>query len=376
MRVDKIKNINYNTIEIFIEMIINLRESFMKKRNLIILVLIVAIVSCAVLSACNKDDSEEIVLTQEQKAFYSSWMSNIKDDTPINKIAILGSHDSGTSTSTLPNNTSKTQDLTIGEQMGFGCRYFDIRVSKNNKDDDNLTLFHGPDASGEKFADVVNDILQFIQANPSEFLVLDFQKFNNDSQQAVIKKLQSSGLVDIAIANTGDQSDREFIAGLKLADVRGKAVIVWGSDEANGNTYPYLFRRNGDACTLDHAVLDSYYSSSDNRKSSAKFIKETIPKYFNHILEKGDVLTVLQAQLTHPLLGNLKTLEMGHNLAMSAYIRTIKDNQDYLTAVNIIMRDYIGSDLEKSNSVLNLNLAKGYVKADAAKSFEEFTAEK
>lgn len=349
----------------------------MKKRFKFVLVFAIIVMICAAaLSACDDGDGVKEILTEEKKEFYLNWMSYIDDAAPINRIAILGSHDSGTSTSTLPNNTSKTQDLNISEQMEYGCRYFDIRVSKNNNNDDNLTLFHGPDATGEKFSDVLDGVLKFLQTYQSEFLILDFQKFDNDSQQAVIKKIQSSGLKDMAIANTTDKTDREFISGLKLADVRGKAVIIWGSDEANGGTYPYLFRRNGDACTLDHAVLDSYYSSSDNRKSSAKFIKETIPKYFAHILEKDDVLTVLQAQLTHPLLGNLKDLEMGHNEAMSAYIRTIKDNEEYLRAVNIIMRDYIGSDVEKSDSVLNLNVAKGYVKEESLTAFDAFTKKK
>lgn len=341
------------------------------KKNLMIILCIISLISlCGILVACNNTPPTE--LNAEQKAFYSSWMSNIKDETPINKIAILGSHDSGISTSThVFKAMTKTQDLTIGEQLEYGCRYFDIRVSKNKKGD--LTIFHSLDKTGESFSDITNNILQFINANKSEFLILDFQHFDGGSQQAVIDKINSSGLIDYAISNNTEQADIDFITNLTLGDMRGKVVIIWGSNEANGNTYPYLFRRNNDSCSLTNAVLDSLYNGNDNSKPSDKFIAETIPKYFAHILQKTKGLTVLQAQLTSPSHGNLKNLEEGHNKAMSEYIRSIEQNQQYLQAVGIIMRDFLGSDIEKTNSILHLNIAKNIVKEDSIKNFEKFT---
>ncbi len=55
----------------------------MKKKSFT-LVLLVVILLCVVLSACNKDGSKPVVLTEEQKEFYTNWMEAIKDDTPIN----------------------------------------------------------------------------------------------------------------------------------------------------------------------------------------------------------------------------------------------------------------------------------------------------
>ena len=350
----------------------------MKKKSFT-LVLLVVILLCVVLSACNKDGSKPVVLKEDQKEFYTNWMEAIKDDTPINKIAMLGSHDSAMSTTdSAIKNMTKTQDITIAQQLEFGCRYFDIRISKNNNDNDNLTGFHSSmDTNGEKFADTIDGILTFIKAHTSEFLVLDFQHFNNNSQQAVIDKLQSCGILQYAVVNDTDMSDIDFVTGLKLGDVRGKVIIIWGSNEANGDMYPYLFRRNNDACTISGAVLDSMYSKKDNTKSSSKFIAETIPKYFDHILKKEGGLTVLQGQLTSSsLMGNLKNLESGNNKAMSECVRGIEQNGAQLAAVNIIMRDFIGSDFEKSNSVLHINVAKGYVKDSSLESFNNFTAVK
>lgn len=342
------------------------------RKKCIIFLAILAIMLCFVLTACN--NTPPVGLTSEQEEFYTTWQSNIKDDTLIKNVATIGSHDSGISVTTSAfKGMTKTQDLTIGEQLKYGCRYFDIRVNKKNNGE--LTIFHSIDTSGEKFLDIANDLIQFIKSHTQEYLVLDFQHFNNDSQLSVIDAINSTGLVDYAIKNNSGQSDLDFTDSLRVADMRGKVIIIWGSNEANGNTYPYLFRRNNDSCSIEGAVLDSLYNGDDNSKPSEKFISETIPKYFEHILNKEKGLTVLQAQLTAPSLGNLKNLEDGHNANMSKFIRSIEQSSERLNKVNIIMRDFIGSDLEKSNSILHLNLEKNIVKEDCFDKFEKMTKE-
>ncbi len=322
------------------------------------------------LVACSKPAPLE--LSEEQAVFYNSWLQNIKDDTPINKISILGSHDSGTSqmTSVIKQMTA-TQSLTIGEQLKYGCRYFDIRVNK--KKNGELNIFHDIDTSGVNFFEIANDIVNFIKTNTSEFLVLDFQHFKNNSQKDVIEALKTTGIANYAIQNNSQAEDIDFVSSLTLSDMRGKVIIVWGSNEAYSEDYPFLFRRNNDSCTIDKAVLDSLYISSDNKKASDKFISETLPKYMEHIVQKEKGLTVLQGQLTSPSIGNLKKLEDGHNQSMSGYVREIENNQTNLQKINIIMRDFVGSDLEKSNSVLHINIAKSIVKDSAIANFEKLT---
>lgn len=324
------------------------------------------------LIACNDVEDDSVELSDAQKQFYSTWLSNIEDPTPIKSIALLGSHDSGTSEmSSVVKAMSMTQSLTIGEQLLYGTRYFDIRVNK--KSDGSLNIFHGVDTSGGNFLPIINDIVDFIAANPSEFLVLDFQHFNNGSQSSVIDVIESSELIDLAVKNEGELTDMDYIDSLTLEDVRGKVIITWGSNEANGDEYSYLFRRNNDSCSLPNASLDSMYFGEENSKPSKTYIEESIPKYMAHIVAKNKALTVLQGQLTSPNLGNLKNLENGHNKAMSEYVRSIADNKTYLDSVNIIMRDFIGSDIEKTNSVLYLNLKKNNVKSEATAEFEKFT---
>ena len=62
-----------------------------------------------------------------------NWMSMVKDDTPINRMSIPGTHD--TLTYYLPYAVlpayamAKTQKLDIYQQMEAGCRFFDIRIN-------------------------------------------------------------------------------------------------------------------------------------------------------------------------------------------------------------------------------------------------------
>lgn len=57
----------------------------------------------------------------------NNWMSGIKDDTAISDISMPGTHDSGTQNVDLPI-WSKTQNLSISEQLNIGVRYFDLRL--------------------------------------------------------------------------------------------------------------------------------------------------------------------------------------------------------------------------------------------------------
>ncbi|MDO4364395.1 MAG: phosphatidylinositol diacylglycerol-lyase, partial [Clostridia bacterium] len=57
----------------------------------------------------------------------NNWMSGIKDDTAISDISMPGTHDSGTQNVDLPI-WSKTQSLSISEQLNIGVRYFDLRL--------------------------------------------------------------------------------------------------------------------------------------------------------------------------------------------------------------------------------------------------------
>ena len=283
----------------------------------------------------------------------SSWMAKVSDDAALNRIAIPGSHDSGTAGITY---LGETQTYSIKEQLESGARYFDIRV---HKDRDKLKIFHSI-FDGVDFDSVLDDIADFITAHPSEVLLLDFQHFKGDSQNDVYalldKKLHSEGL---CVENTREVGAVQFIRELKLGDVRGKCIIFWG--DRDNCTSNWLFPRNDDECTFDNMCLDSYYIGSYHKSDSDTLIKQAYPVYFAQLdknLENGsDAIFVLQAQLTDgKLIFGPWSREKKNDPIISEYIRGLAAS-DKLEYINIIMRDFITP--EKCADIIALNSVKG-----------------
>ena len=327
----------------------------MKKTLIVSIVLVVAVLSLA-LTACSNGDMPKV----DTLAGLENWMDSIENDTPLRRIAIPGSHDSGTVGMM---SLAETQGASIKEQLLYGVRYFDIRVNgKGGK------IFHGP-VNGVPFAPIADDLRDFIKAHPSETLILDFQHFKNGGEKFVYDTIKSNGLLDMAVTKSDkNMSDIDFINSLTLSDVRGKVLVFFGNSIAND--YDTVFLRNNDDCTRDGASLDSLYLGDEHKKGSEHFITSALPKYMAHIKDKNSGLLVLQGQLTAPnLMTSPLSLEVNHSDNMNKYTRAIKDNADDLKAVNIIMRDFVEQDNEKVLSILSLNIAKGCVKESALDAY-------
>lgn len=285
----------------------------------------------------------------------SSWMRAIDDAAPLNRIAIPGSHDAGTAGICW---LGATQTYSIGQQLESGARYFDIRVHKSGE---SLTIYHSM-FDGVDFHEVLSDIGEFITANPSEALILDFQHFKGDSQESVRKLLEEQLLdKDLIVINDTDLSDLQFIHQLKLGDVRGKCLVFFGDgyDCSPG----WIFSRNNDECTLGNLCLDSYYIGAIHKSAPDKLISEGHPVYLGRQRERiaagEDGLFVLQCQLTDGMLIlGPWTRERAQDKSMSAYIEGL-GNSASIDILNIVMRDFVTP--EKCRQIINLNKEKGYL---------------
>ncbi|MDY4592453.1 MAG: hypothetical protein SO434_03530 [Eubacteriales bacterium] len=279
--------------------------------------------------------------------FYCNWMSHIPDDVLIKNLVIPGSHDSGTVT--MPS-IGCTQNRHIQDQVKAGIRYFDIRVAKQG---DDLVIFHSI-LRGVRFEPIAQGLYDFIVANPSEFLILDFQYFEN-SQQMIHDTLQRIGLADLAVVNDTDLPDYDFVDGLTVGDMRGKVLIVWGAD----SNVDYAFRRNNNLCTVKNCVLTSPFYILLHGMQSQDVIDNILPLYYKRYKEWNKGLFVLQCQITFG--PNLYQREASHKDNMTAYVNSIASDPEKLKYINIVMREYADDYMEKINSILRLNIAKGFV---------------
>lgn len=120
-------------------------------------------------------------LTLYSSAHLSSWMSKLKDETPLAALSIPGTHNSPTCHRALP--SVRCQATSPPEQLENGVRFFDIRVQPENPQDpskDGLILVHSVfpiSLTGPKYLrGLIDEVFTFLDRNPSETVVVSIKR--------------------------------------------------------------------------------------------------------------------------------------------------------------------------------------------------------
>ncbi|MEW9502567.1 phosphatidylinositol-specific phospholipase C domain-containing protein, partial [Jeotgalibacillus marinus] len=181
----------------------------------------------------------------------------------LNEVLLPGTHDSGSSTITHRSKTSpdapsnlynilesplgliareitadfgKTQHLSVEQQLDAGIRYFDLRVGPHTQEDeDKGTLKTMHQLYGEELETILNNVKSFIDQNPKEIIILDFQHFHEmtpDKYDYLVNEIKtifsSSGRTD------GDQLiSQDELKNDTLENLWGKnknVVVLFGKD--------------------------------------------------------------------------------------------------------------------------------------------------
>ena len=296
----------------------------------------------------------------------SYWQSSIKDETLLKSIAIPGAHDAGTNGMAW---FSKTQSRNIADQLACGTRYLDLRVKAK---DGEARIFHGP-AMSLYLKDILRELREFLTANPTETVILDFQHFGGDDAKALTLQLLDELLSDLTVVNSSGKSDLEFIDALTIGKVRGKCIVFWGATDGT-TASDKVFLRNDDKGTREGSCLQSYYTSGWNSHyTSAKYIKKALPAYIDMYKACDKGLFVLQGQLTDgALVMGPRYREGCHEKNMNEYLLAFADNEN-IDVINIVIRDFISP--AKNSYTLRLNLAKGIVKDECIADYSDMIAE-
>jgi len=125
-----------------------------------------------------------------------SWMSRIGPGHYISELSIPGTHDSVTYVTSSINIYTKCQTLSLSEQLNVGIRYLDIRLKI---DDDKLVYAHGPFTYDETFDLALKDAFDFLQFNPSEFVIMSV-KNEADEESPEFQDLVERYFADPCIA--------------------------------------------------------------------------------------------------------------------------------------------------------------------------------
>ncbi|KAJ5899071.1 hypothetical protein N7495_003815 [Penicillium taxi] len=174
----------------------------------------------------------ESYLTIFSSAHLNSWMGELRDDTLLSALSIPGTHNSPTCHIAAP--SVRCQAVSPREQLKNGVRFFDIRVQPVYPDDaakDEMALVHSVfsvSLSGSKyFRDLVHDIQEFLDQNPSETLIMSVKR--EGTGNATDEQL--SRILAQHYAN-----DRWWVRPKipTLGEARGKVVLIrrFGLNEA------------------------------------------------------------------------------------------------------------------------------------------------
>lgn len=171
----------------------------------------------------------------------SNWLSNINDNVLLSQLSIPGTHNSAAAYISFP--SVQCQGATVVEQLNHGVRFLDLRVARTFfglcGGPEDLQIIHGNFPVKLPFplklTDVLHDVYQFLQENPSETVIVSIKQEGSDQwQDDEFPNLIWNKYVS-------PYQDRWYLKGdiPKLGDTRGKAFLFrrFGvkSDELRNN---------------------------------------------------------------------------------------------------------------------------------------------
>ena len=248
----------------------------------------------------------------------NNWMSGIKDDTAISDISMPGTHDSGTQNVDLPI-WSKTQNLSISEQLNIGVRYFDLRLEHVQDVYYNAQIVHGSsncwNGKGGHLTlyEVLEDMYAFLDQNPSETVIVSVKQDYGNDINALANDVNT--LIDL-------KSNYWFTGSYtpSLGSVRGKCVLTtritevgrginlnWGDQGSDGGAVDFGWMK----------IQDRYKMGTSSKWSNAAkpMLDEKKPNgvwYVNFLSTTGGGIAGVESNASS-MNSYFKTYEMMNN---------------------------------------------------------------
>ncbi|MCL7496535.1 phosphatidylinositol-specific phospholipase C [Streptomyces sp. MCA2] len=161
------------------------------------------------------------------------WMSALDDATPVQRLTIPGTHDSG---ARIGGPWVACQNTSVDAQLTSGVRFLDVRCRAI---DNVFAIHHGAFYQELMFGDVLNACRAFLQAHPSETVLMRVKQEYSEVGAEEFRRI-----FDLYLDDKGYRSLFRLDAGLPtLGQARGRVVLLADSDGLGGVRYadPQLF---------------------------------------------------------------------------------------------------------------------------------------
>ena len=201
------------------------------------------------------------VLSQKAKSPRSSWMKDVSDDTAIEDLDIVGSHES-LALYGIGDLAGQCQSLPIGEQLELGVRLFDIRLKVSGA---SLHAYHGFVDERQKFHETISTLHSFLANHPSEALFISIKTEDSEGENAA----RFDKLVEQQIDPTRWYLDATMPS--TLGQVRGKMVLLSRYANASHGVDWHNGWRDNKSFSLGESfyVQDQYALDSIEKKKEA-----------------------------------------------------------------------------------------------------------
>ncbi|MET7800214.1 phosphatidylinositol-specific phospholipase C [Streptomyces decoyicus] len=161
------------------------------------------------------------------------WMSGLGDATPVQRLTIPGTHDSGARKG---GPWVACQNTSVDAQLTSGVRFLDVRCRAI---DNVFAIHHGAFYQELMFGDVLNACRAFLRAHPSETVLMRVKQEYSEVSAEEFRRI-----FGIYLDDKGYRSLFRLDAGLPtLGQARGRVVLLADSDGLGGVRYadPQLF---------------------------------------------------------------------------------------------------------------------------------------
>ncbi|MFI8289585.1 phosphatidylinositol-specific phospholipase C domain-containing protein [Streptomyces sp. ms191] len=167
------------------------------------------------------------------------WMAGHGDPTPLQKLTIPGTHDSG---ARYGGPWVACQNTTIADQLNSGIRFLDVRCRVTGG---SFAIHHAAYYQNLMFGDVLVACRDFLAAHPSETVLMRVKQEYSEDSDATFR-----AVFDDYLDNRGWRSLFRIGAGLPtLGEARGRVVLLADNGGLPGVRY-------GDGALFD--IQDDY----------------------------------------------------------------------------------------------------------------------
>ena len=271
-----------------------------------------------------------------------SWMGAIPDATPLNNIAIPGTHDSGATKDMILSGTAKCQTLSIADQLNAGVRFLDIRLRRVNG---SLHIYHGQVDQKLTFDEVLTACYTFLAENPTETLMMSIKE-----------EYDASGTNDAfhtMVANKiGENASYWYTSGSipQIGMIRGRIVLMrrysgtsnFGINASSGWSDNTTFSTSAGTCLL--SVQDYYNNESADAKWNAITTMFQKMRYQKNTYYLNFTSGYKASSLGYP---NINTIKNAINPQLIEYLKTSPD------FVGIVIVDFVTDEI--ANLIYEVN---------------------